>query len=213
VATGACKAKRRGGSRPGLPYNDRGRGRGPRNVLRGSRRTPPWSDSVEANPRSGWSNWQRGRFVSNTSQPHTPEGQTTGPHATVRGHRRARRNPLRKVGTGWLAGPADQRKGGRSECGGDRRVGPTRKWAPAVGLGLARVRFPSVGRIVGLGPTAHSSLLYFFFFSISTFRFEFKLKFVKLGVLILDIYFYIYIYIVYIFIAFIFFLFPTIISI
>jgi hypothetical protein len=91
-----------------------------------------------------------------------------------------------------------------------------------VGLELARVRFPSVGRIVSLGPTAHSSLLYFFF-SISTFRFEFKLKFKLLWLItatyICEIrginsgYIFIYIYIVYIFIAFIFCLFPTIISI
>ena len=94
-----------------------------------------------------------------------------------------------------------------------------------MGLGLAQVRFPSVGRIVSLGPirAQFTSLFLFFIFSISTFRFEFKLKFKLLWLItstyICEIrginsgYIFIYIYIVYIFIAFIFFLFPILISI
>jgi hypothetical protein len=73
-----------------------------------------------------------------------------------------------------------------------------------MGLGLARVRFPSVGRIVGLGPTAHSSLLYFFFslfphldlnsnLNSNFYGSSLQLIFVKLGVLILNIYLFIYI--------------------
>jgi hypothetical protein len=121
VATGACKVKRRGGPWPGLPYNDRGRGKGPRNVLRGSWHTLPWPDSVEASPWSGWSNWHRGRFASDTSQPRAPEGQTTGPHATVRGL---------ACGDGWSQGPAWQWvSSARVENWELGRSGLEREWA------------------------------------------------------------------------------------
>jgi hypothetical protein len=65
-----------------------------------------------------------------------PRGRCTGAEITgeLRGVR-AVRSP--RGGRARRDGPTDQRKGERSECGGDRRVGPTRKRAKDSGRGWA----------------------------------------------------------------------------